>query len=34
MRADGMAWCQLLPLNYFLSKTTRPISTKFGRKHY
>jgi len=24
---------QLFPLNYFFSRTTRPISTKLGRKH-
>jgi len=41
MRAYGMAQCpsiwypsiryQLFPLNYFFSRTTRPISTKLGR---
>jgi len=26
-------WLQLFPLNHFFSRTTRPISTKLGRKH-
>jgi len=25
--------CQLYPLNDFFSRTTRPISTRLGRKH-
>jgi len=38
MRAYAMAQRpsvrrQLFPLNDFFSKTTRPISTKLGRKH-
>jgi len=39
MRAYGMAqhqatiWRQLFPLNGFLSRTTRPISTQRGKKH-
>jgi len=39
MRAYAMAqrlssiWRQLFPLKDFFSRTTRPISTKHGRKH-
>jgi len=43
MRAYAMAqhpsirrlsvWHQLFPLNDFFSRTSRPISTQFGRKH-
>jgi len=33
MHGMSSVWRQLFPLNDFFSRTTRPISTKLGRKH-